>query len=68
MSWIKQKLAIIYRKIGVAILNYHGRRQLEKRGYLRLFDARPPNAKPPMQPMDIRAFCIPWTRMPIGVR
>ncbi|MBT3370232.1 MAG: hypothetical protein HOA08_10480 [Rhodospirillaceae bacterium] len=48
MSWIKQKLAIIYRKIGVAILNYRGRRQLNKRGYLSLFDARPATAKPPV--------------------
>ncbi len=48
MSWIKQKLAIAYRKAGVAVLNSQGRRALDRLGYLSLFDARPANAKPPV--------------------
>ncbi len=48
MSWIKQKLAIAYRKAGVAVLNHRGRRALGRLGYLSLFDARPADAKPPV--------------------
>lgn len=48
MSWIKQKLAIVYRKAGLAVLNFLGRRELQKRGLLSLFDARPKEAKPPV--------------------
>ncbi len=48
MSWIKQKLSIKYRKIGVAFLNYQGRQRLDRLGYVSLFDGRPPEAKPPV--------------------
>ncbi len=48
MSWIKQILSILYRKIGVAILNYRGRQRLDRLGFITLFDGRPPEAKPPV--------------------
>ena len=48
MSRIKQKMAIAYRKAGLAVLDYQGYRALARLGYVSLFDARPAAAKPPV--------------------
>lgn len=48
MNWFRNKLFAAYRKAGLAVLDSQGRRALADRGYLRLFDARPADAYPPV--------------------
>lgn len=48
MSWFRNKLFAVYRKVGRAYMDAQGRRALATRGYAQLFDARPPDAYPPV--------------------
>jgi hypothetical protein len=48
MEWLKRKLFVAYRRVGLGFLNWHGKWKLDRLHYVSLLASRPPQAIAPV--------------------